>query len=79
MTMQTEDERLGEIAYTAYSANTGGKSLETGDDLPRWSDLQDVFRTAWTAVAREVMANAAAMIVRPPPPAEPEDEGDEAP
>ena len=77
MTMQTEDERLGEIAYTAYSANTGGKSLETGADLPMWDDLPDALHTAWTAVAREVMANAAAMIV--PPPEEPEDEGDEAP
>jgi hypothetical protein len=77
MTMQTEDERLGEIAYTAYAANTGGKSLETGADLPMWDDLPDAMHTAWTAVAREVMANAAAMIV--PPPEEPEDEGDEAP
>jgi hypothetical protein len=57
MTMQTEDDRLGEIAYTAYAINTGGKSLATGDDLPPWSQLGDEYKTAWIAAAREVLAN----------------------
>jgi hypothetical protein len=75
MTMQDEDERLGQVAYDAYAANTGGKSLATGDDLPLWADLGDAFKTAWIAAARTVLANAAAMRV----PEEPEDEGDELP
>ena len=78
MTMQAEDERLGEIAYAAYSANTGGRSLETGTDLPAWDDLQDLQHAAWIAVAREVLANATGTAMWSPP-AEPEDEGDEAP
>jgi hypothetical protein len=80
MTMQDEDNRLGQVAYEAYSANTGGKSLASGDDLPAWDQLADVYRTAWIATARDVIANMAAddeaaMTV----PEEPEDEGDEAP
>ena len=75
MTMQAEDERLGQIAYDAYATNTGGKSLATGDDLPLWDDLGDEFKTAWIAAARSVLANSAAMTV----PEEPEDEGDEIP
>lgn len=75
MTMQAEDERLGQIAYDAYATNTGGKSLATGDDLPRWDVLGDAFKTAWIAAARSVLANRAAMSV----PEEPEDEGDELP
>lgn len=78
MTMQSEDERLGQVAYAAYSTQTGGKSLATGEDLPMWDDLQDVYRTAWQTAARAVIANMAAddeaaMTV----PEEPEDEGDE--
>jgi hypothetical protein len=75
MTMQAEDERLGQIAYDAYATNTGGKSLATGDDLPLWDDLGDAFKTAWIAAAREVLANATSRTV----PEEPEDEGDEIP
>lgn len=56
--MQAEDERLGQVAYEAYSTNTGGKSLATGDDLPVWGELDDVYQTAWIAAAREVIANA---------------------
>jgi len=77
MTMQAEDERLGQVAYEAYSAHTGGRSLASGDDLPVWGDLQDVYRTAWIAAARAVLMDAAATIV--PPPDEPDDEGDELP
>jgi hypothetical protein len=66
MTMQAEDERLGQVAYEAYSANTGGRSLASGDDLPMWGDLQDVYQTAWIAAARAVLMDAAATIVPPP-------------
>ena len=77
MTMQAEDERLGQVAFEAYSANTGGKSLATGEDLPMWGDLQDVYQTAWIAVARAVLMDLGGSMTVPPD--EPEDEGDEAP
>jgi hypothetical protein len=73
--MSDEDERVGQVAYDAYAMNTGGKSLATGDELPVWSNLGDAFKTAWIAAARASIANAAAMSA--PPPAEPDDEGDE--
>jgi hypothetical protein len=75
--MSDEDERVGQVAYDAYCMNTGGKSLATGDELAVWDGLSDPFRTAWIAAARASIANAAAMSA--PPPAEPEDEGDEIP
>jgi hypothetical protein len=77
MTMEDEDERLGQVAYDAYCMNTGGRSLATGDELPTWDAMSDAFRTAWIGAARATIANAAAM--SSPPPAEPEDEGDEIP
>jgi len=58
MTMQAEDQRLGQVAYEAYSMNTGGKSLATGDDLPPWDQLADAYQTAWIAAARAAIANA---------------------
>jgi hypothetical protein len=75
--MSDEDERVGQVAYDAYAMNTGGKSLATGDELPVWSNLGDAFKTAWIAAARASTANAATMSA--PPPAEPDDEGDEIP
>jgi hypothetical protein len=75
--MQDEDERVGQVAYDAYAMNTGGKSLATGDSLPVWDDLSDAWKTAWIAAARASIANATAMSA--PPPAEPDDEGDELP
>ena len=56
MVMQENDERRGRTAYEAYSANTGGRSLASGDDLPMWDDLQDVYKTAWIAAALAVVA-----------------------
>ena len=79
MTMQAEDERLGQVAYEAYSANTGGRSLATGDDLPVWDELQDVYHTAWIAVALAVRMEAATAAAMSSPPEEPDDEGDEIP
>jgi hypothetical protein len=58
MVMQDDDNARGQVAYEAYSANTGGKSLATGDTLPAWGDLGDAYKTAWIAAAREVVANA---------------------
>jgi hypothetical protein len=81
MTMQAEDERLGQVAYEAYATQTGGNSLVSGDDLPVWGDLDDSIQTAWIAAARTVLANASGMLATEvgPAPDEPEDDGDEAP
>ena len=65
---------------SAWSPNTSrnpSRVRASGDDLPVWGDLQDVYRTAWIAAARAVLMDAAATIV--PPPDEPDDEGDELP
>lgn len=45
---------LGKIAYEAYSAKSKGKSLATGDDLPKWEDLPWEIRDAWNASAAAV-------------------------
>jgi hypothetical protein len=60
MTMQQNDDRLGRLAYEAYSMNTGGKSLASGDDLPSWDDQDDRYKTAWIAAARAVLSNTQA-------------------
>ena len=57
--MTDADERWGRIAYLAYSTNTGGVSLATGDSLPSWESLASEYRTAWVAAAHEVIANFA--------------------
>lgn len=44
----------GQIAYDAYCAATGGKSLATGDPLPAWDDLPDAISEAWMASGRAV-------------------------
>jgi hypothetical protein len=72
MVMQDDDNALGQVAYEAYSANTGGKSLATGDNLPAWGDLGDAYKTAWIAAAREVVANATEPVEEPVVEAEPE-------
>jgi hypothetical protein len=41
----------GKIAYEAYIAKTGGKSLVTGDTLPAWVDLRADIKEAWEAAA----------------------------
>lgn len=45
---------LAKIAYEGYCAQTGGKSLATGDDLPQWEALPVAIREAWTASVRAV-------------------------
>ena len=81
MTMQEQDDQLGRTAYEAYSMQTGGKSLTTGDNLPPWEELDDSMQTAWTAAARTVLANASGLMATNigDAPTEPEDEGDELP
>ena len=43
------------IAYNAYSWETGGKSLATGDSLPSWDDLPRLMQEAWHTAAMAVV------------------------
>jgi hypothetical protein len=49
---------LGQIAYEAYCASTGGKSLISGDQLPGWDGLKPEIRTAWEAAGEAVRPTA---------------------
>lgn len=49
-------EHLGEIAYNAYRASTGGVSVATGDVLPPWEHLRSEVRTAWRRSAAAVQS-----------------------
>lgn len=60
MTMQADDDKWGKIAYEAYLGQTGGRSLVSGAELPKWEDNEDKYRTAWIAVARTVLLQAEA-------------------
>ena len=50
----TNEEVLGKIAYDAYRADTGGKSLVSGAAIPEWEELDVRIRLAWVAAARAV-------------------------
>lgn len=47
---------LGQVAYEAYCAKTGWKSLATGADLPRWEKLNVDIQEAWQFAAESVVA-----------------------
>jgi hypothetical protein len=47
-------ERMGRICYEAYSAQAGGRSLVTGDDLVPWEGLGDALKTCWITAATTV-------------------------
>ncbi len=49
----------GQIAYEAYYAFSGGKSLISGAPLPTWSEQAQAVRDAWE-VAGYAVADAAA-------------------
>jgi hypothetical protein len=67
MTMQADDQYLGQVAYEAYRTNLGGRGIEEREELPLWEELDDASQTGWIAAAREVLANRGS----------PEDDGDE--
>lgn len=46
---------LGAVAYGAYSASVGGKSV-SGQKLPSWEDQKEEIRAAWAAGALAVLA-----------------------
>jgi len=43
------------IAYEAYRAFTGGKSLASGEPIPEWSGLREDIQKAWEAAAEAVV------------------------
>jgi hypothetical protein len=47
-------QTLARIAYEGYCAQTGWKSLATGDALPHWPDLPVAIREAWEASVRAI-------------------------
>lgn len=54
--MAMKDERsLGQIAYEGYCADSGGKSLVSGAQLPTWSALVPEIQHAWSASASAVV------------------------
>jgi len=69
MTMQADDQYLGQVAYEAYRTNLGGRSVMEREDLPPWEDLDDAAQTGWIAAARQVLANRGSL----------DDDGDESP
>ena len=52
--MLLTNAELGRIAYAAYVADAGGKSLVSGATLPEWEELKAPIRSAWIAAARAV-------------------------
>ncbi len=52
-TKTMRNERLGEIAYNAYCAARGWKSVR-GEPLPHWQQQDDTLRAAWCDAAEAV-------------------------
>lgn len=51
----TDLQDLGQLAYEAYCASTGGVSAVSGAKLPTWDDQNAEIKMAWIAAARAVM------------------------
>ena len=49
-------DTLGQVAYEAYRASTGGVSLVSGDRLPSWEDQAPEIQAAWEAGAQAAVA-----------------------
>lgn len=43
------------VAYEAYCAKAGAKSMITGNILPDWKDLSESVKECWLCVARTVI------------------------
>lgn len=48
----------GKIAYEAYFAKSGGKSLISGAPLPTWDAQSDAIKEAWQAAGEAVVKAA---------------------
>lgn len=49
-------EDLAKVAYEAYRASSGGRSLVSGAELPAYEDLSREIRDAWDAASQAVAA-----------------------
>lgn len=58
--MSEEIKTIGQIAYEAYAAHSGGCSLISGEPLPSWDEQREDIRDAWQAAALAVQAAPAA-------------------
>lgn len=54
MKFTDKQQKLGQVAYTAYAQQSDGKSLVSGADLPDYDDLSQPIKDAWAAVGVEV-------------------------
>jgi hypothetical protein len=52
--MTSKAVTYGQIAYEAYRAHSGGKSLVSGAQIPAWDDADPVIRSAWEAAGNAV-------------------------
>ena len=48
------NDNFGQIAYEAYFAHSGGKSLISGASLPTWDAQSPEIQAAWQAAAKAV-------------------------
>lgn len=48
-------EALAKVAYEAYCAHTGWKSLVSGATLPQWVDVKPEIKAAWEAVVNKLI------------------------
>lgn len=53
--MQHYGKSLGEVAYEAYTASTGGRTHDN-KKAPEWGKLSDKTRLAWTEAGNAVGA-----------------------
>jgi len=47
--MDSTAEKFGRVAYEGYCAAADGRSLVSGEGLPRWDDLDGKIKAAWAA------------------------------
>lgn len=47
---------VGQVGYERYCDCSGGKSLVTGQELPKWEDLKEEIRAAWEAACNAASA-----------------------
>jgi hypothetical protein len=55
-------ENAGRVAYASYSANSGGKSLISGEPLPAFDAQKSEIKAAWEAAATSVLENAIGIV-----------------
>lgn len=53
--MESEEYKLGRLAYEAYCATTDWKSAVTGADLPPFGKTPETVQRGWIAAAQAVV------------------------